>query len=169
MDYRRVRRHFIISDFSGLIRFTRKCVTFFFQAAISATSRCAIPPNLFFLESRDLQLSKKSKIIKIGSRTSSGGFFEVECFRKIRKINYFSNGKFIFLKCVPTSKNSPEAVREPNLIIFDFLESWWSPLSRKNKSGGSAYPEAAETAAGKKCYTTSSNSSTYLSSEIFVF
>ena len=41
-----------------------------------------MPLDVFFLETRDLQLSKKSKIIKIGSLTASGEFFEVGHFSK---------------------------------------------------------------------------------------
>ena len=75
-------------------------------------------PALFFLDNRDLKVSKKSKFIKNGSGTASGEFFEV---------GDFANFQRKFAKS-PTSKNSPEAVTESFLIIFDFSETLKSLL-----------------------------------------
>ena len=103
-----------------------------FSPRLNSTA-CRVPviPTIFFIDNIHIQLSKKSKIIKIGSRIASGEFFENGDFRIFRRKFRFTTVFLLYAlekHCckseislknpkVPIFKKFPEAVPEPILII----------------------------------------------------
>ena len=126
-----------------------KKISIFFSTVLEL----GIPPDLIFLQTRDLELCFARKIIKIGWISSEPEFFEVGDFSNCPE-NFVFHGfslvnqrwftkekpwktKFSgqFEKS-PTSKNSGSLDIQPILIIFLAKQSSRSLVCRKIKSGG---------------------------------